>query len=208
MIRRLLRILGCGACTAALLLGACASDTPKPPPPEASADPVVLVLAWWEARNAFDYNAMARLMTGEALQNPFGSPEEVAAARALDRVVTPLDCEVGTENASLGTFVSCDVSVSDIIVAAAGVTSRNLNRATFRVRDGAIIAVPVWIPSSQVAEEAIEAWARVYRPLEYQRSCPLGIAGQSSVDGATCARFIARNQAGWSGRVAALGLDS
>lgn len=208
MIHRLFRSLGCGACVAALALGACSTDAAPPPTADAPAEPVALVLAWWEARNAFDYDAMARLMAGDALHNPFGSAEEVAAARALNRVVTPLDCEVGTENASLGTFISCEVSVSDIIVAAAGVTSRNLNRATFRVRDGRIIAVPVWIPSSQVAEAAIETWARAHRPLEYQRTCPQGIAGQSSIDGAACARFIARNQAGWSGRVASLGLDS
>jgi hypothetical protein len=171
-----------------------------------SDDAVEVVMAWWEARNAFDYEAMAALMAGDVFDNPFASRGELEAARWLNRVVTPLECEVGAVTPSLGTFVTCDVSVSDIIVAAAGVTSRNLNRATFRVRDGYVIAAPVWVPSSQVAEEAIEEWARTNVVLEYQRACPSGIAGQSSIDGARCARFIAEYEYRWRDEVASRGL--
>jgi hypothetical protein len=193
----------------ALVFAACtgpAGGTAAGRPPDVGQDAVEVVAAWWDARNTFDYERMASLMAGDAFDNPFASPGEVEAARWLERVVTPLECEVGAETASLGTFVACDVSVTDIIVAAAGVTSTNLNRATFRVRDGYVIAAPVWIPSSQVAEEAIEEWARANARIDYQRACPQGIAGQSSIDGPKCARFIAENEHRWRDEVASLGL--
>jgi hypothetical protein len=198
-----------GIAAVTLLLGACSNlgdQVPRQRPPEVDHDPVAVVEAWWAARNAFDYERMASLMAGESFDNPFASPGEVEAARWLQRVVTPLDCDVGAQSESLGTFVACSVSVSDIIVEAAGVTSTNLNRATFRVRDGYVIAVPAWIPSSQVAEEAIEEWARSNANISYRQACPSGIAGQSSIDGARCAQFIAENEDGWRSEVAALGL--
>lgn len=192
-----------------LVLAACAGSQEKAAtvrPTDVGVEPIEVVTAWWDARNSFDYERMAALMSGTAFDNPFASRAEVEAARLLKRLVTPLECEIGAESSSLGTFVACDVSVTDIIVAAAGVTSTNLNRATFRVRDGYVIAAPTWIPSSHVAEHAIEEWARTYVAMEYQKACPRGIAGQSSIDGPRCARFIAETEEHWRGEVEALGL--
>ena len=189
-----------------VLLAGCSSEPEvQPRPNDVGYDPVEVVEAWWDARNSGNYDRMASLMQGEeAFGNAFGSRSEMEAAQLLQRVVTPVSCKVNAELGSLGTFVACDVTVTDIIVGAAGTSSGNLNDSTFRVRDGYLVAVPVWIPSSQVAEKAIERWAAKHAWLSYALACPFGIAGQSSIDGKKCAGFIARHEHQWRDAVASL----
>ena len=69
-----------------------------------------------------------------------------------------------------------------------------------------MVAVPAFLPSSFVAEQAIEVWASEQYPAEYEAACPDAIAGQSPIDGLACATFIAEHEAEWAPIVAGLGL--
>ncbi len=128
------------------------------------------------------------------------------AAVELDRRVRLDDCSVTLKSATVGSFVACEVSVTDIILDAAAVVATNLNQITFVVVDGIVVKVPQWLPSSHIAEQAVEEWGMMNDERRYRSACPNGIAGQEVVTGLDCARWIADTRAGWVEAVGALGL--
>ena len=165
--------------------------------PPADAEPLAVLAEYLDARADGDWETHMRLLGGDALDNPFGSRDEFDAAAWLERRVTAVDCEVTLESATQGTFLACDVAVDDIITHAAGVTPTNPNATTFRVKDGRVIDLPEFLPSLFRAERAIEGWAIEALPTEYAQACPDGVAGQSVLVGASCARFIAEHLDDW-----------
>ena len=171
-----------------------------------SASSTDVVEAFFEARNEGDWETMVFLMAGDALEDPFGNRDEFDAAQLLERRITPVDCEVQLESETIGTRVGCHVTVSDIVVEAAGVTPTNPNRTTLQVLDGRVTSLPQFIPSLFRAESAIEEWVQITFPDEYVVACPDGIAGQSPLDGLDCARFIVDHRADWTPIVSDLGL--
>lgn len=179
-----------------------AAGRPDLPAPDPAADPTDVVAAYLTARNDRDWEAHMALLGGEALDNPFGSRDEFDAAAFLERRITPLECEITLESARQGTFVACQVEVTDIIVEAAGATPTNPNATTFRVMEGRVIDLPEFLPSLFIAEDAIERWAEANEPAAYAAACPFGIAGQSVLDGRACAEFIAFHREAWAPLVA------
>ncbi len=175
----------------------------SPPPPAIGDDPVAVVEAFIDARNRGDWETMVALMGGTALDDPFGSRDEVDAGQLLEREITPEECEIVLQSAA-GARVGCRVVVTDIIVDAAGITATNPNQSTFQVAEGRVTALPQFIPSSFAAERAIEEWAATHAAESYDEACPDGIAGQSPIDGLACAQFIADNHTGWQPAVSAL----
>ncbi len=166
--------------------------------PDVTADPIEVVAAFLDARNDRDWTLHMRLLGGDALENPFGSRDEFDAAAALERRITAVSCEVTLTSERQGSFVACEVTVSDIITEAAGVNPTNPNATTFRVREGRVIDLPEFLPSLFLAEEAIEEWALDNEPDDYALACPFGIAGQDVIDGLACALFIAEHRESWA----------
>ncbi len=177
----------------------------SPAPPLSGDDPVAVVEAFVDARNRGDWETMVAFMGGAALDDPFGSRDEFDATQLLERDITLEECEIALDTTA-GVRVGCRVSVTDIIVDAAGITATNPNQSTFQVAGGRVTALPQFIPSSFLAERAIEEWAATNAAESYDEACPDGIAGQSPVDGLACAQFIADNQSGWQPAVGALDL--
>ncbi len=180
-----------------------AAGRPDVDSPAAGAEPVDVVTAYVTARNDGDWETHTALLGDGALFEDFGSWEEFQAAQLLDRDILIRSCEVtlasGTE-----TTLACDVTVSDIIVDTAGIEPDNPNATTFRVSDGRVVRLPEFLPSSFLAETAIEEWAQAAQPDAYATACPNGIAGQSVIDGLPCATFIAEHQDEWTPAVEAV----
>jgi hypothetical protein len=168
-------------------------------------DPMAVLEAFLGARNDGDWASMLALLGGDALADPFGSRDEFEAAQLLEREITASDCQVILADAR-GSRLACGVAVTDIIVRAAGITATNPNASTFQILDGRVTGLPDFLPSSFLAERAVEEWAEADAPAAYRESCPDGIAGQSPIDGLDCARFIAEHREAWQPLVAALDL--
>ncbi len=113
---------------------------------------------------------------GEALDAELGTWDDFLAAGLLERVNTPVECEITLESERLGAAVACQVLVSDIILDTANIAGTQGNASTFHVKKGRVTNLPVFIPSSAVAERRIEEWAGTERPNEYADACPDGIS--------------------------------
>ncbi len=172
-----------------------------------TADPIEVVEAWVAARNAGDWDTQEALSSPEVVRYGFGSQDETLAAVTLNRVIRLETCSVTLDSPTVGTLVACEVTVTDMIVDAAGVVAENLNDSTFVVIGGRIARAPEWIPSSHVAEQAIEEWGMANDRRGYRAACPDGIAGQDVLTGLECARWIADSHPAWVEAVQTLGLD-
>ncbi len=170
-------------------------------------DPVAVVEEWVDARNEGDWDTQAALSSRDILRRGFGSHDETLAAVELDRRIRLDECSVTLESDTVGSFVACEVTVTDIILDAASVVATNLNQITFVVVDGLVVKPPQWLPSSHLAEQAVEEWGMVNDERRYRSACPDGIAGQEVVTGLECARWIADTHPGWVEAVRAVGLE-
>ncbi len=182
-----------------------AAGRPDVGPPAITDDPVAVVESFFAARNGGDWEAMVASLGGDALLDPFASRDEFDAAQLLERDITIQECKVILEDAR-GTRLGCRLTVTDIITAAAGIVATNPNQTTVQVADGRVTGAPQFVPSSFLAEQAIEEWAQANVADAYASACPDGIAGQSPIDGLACAEFVAAHRDGWGPVVAALDL--
>lgn len=169
-------------------------------------DPIAVAEAWFAANNAGDWEAQVSLTGGELLfLDPFPSWDEFEAARAMDRTITLDACSITLETSD-ETRIACDVTVTDIVTAAAGVPATNPNQTSMAIGDGRMVGAPRFLPSHFAAEQEIEIWAQREQPDNYRRACPDGIAGQSEIIGLSCARFIATYEGHWAPLIGELDL--
>lgn len=184
-----------------------AAGRPDVAPAVVLDDPIEVAEAWFAANNTGDWETQVSLTGGDALFDPFISRDEFEAARTLNRQVSLDTCAVTLE-ATDSVRIACDVTVTDIVTAAAGVPATNPNQTSMAMSDGRIVGAPQFLPSHFAAEREIEKWAQREEPENYRRACPEGIAGQNPITGLVCARFVATYQGEWAPFVAELGLGS
>jgi hypothetical protein len=194
----------------ALAASACAVTAPvaqdDPSPAARQLDPIEVVEAWVAARNDGDWDTQESLSSAEILDRGFGSRDETRAAVELNRQIHLEVCSVTLDSPTVGAFVACEVTVTDMILDAAGVVATNANNSTFLVVDGLVTKPPQWLPSSHLAEQAIEEWGMANDRKQYRSACPDGIAGQDVITGLDCARWIADAHPAWVEAVQAVGL--
>jgi hypothetical protein len=167
------------------------------------SDPIEVVEAILAAQAAGDWELFSSLLGGEALDAELGTWGAFQAAGRLERVVTPETCEVTLESDRLGAAVACRVTVNDIILDTANIKGTQWNATTFHVKAGRVTTLPVFIPSSAVAERTIEEWAAREHADEYAEACPDGIVDPTGIESLPCAEFIVRYRTEWSPPVGA-----
>jgi ketosteroid isomerase-like protein len=170
-------------------------------PADVGADPIELIQAWLDARHEGDWERHVALMGGKALTQEMGSRDDFDAAALLQRTVTLGECAPTLESERVGVVVGCVVTVSDIITMVVGAEPSNPNVSTFQVKDGRITALPEFIPSLFLAEEALEIWGAATYPNDYEEACPFGITNPLGIEDRSCAQFLVDHQGEWTDAV-------